>query len=481
MFTVTGSTWVPKSSLEHAQDMLAAINVVIAPLGITLRAAISNVVWWICLGIGELRADYDDKLSAAKNSFDATLCDDNQILNLMPIAGISLVPASASTMVVQFNADATGQTVPAGTHVKILNQVPTFVTDADCVVSPGVASVHTLTVTNICSSNGTIVIDGVSISVTTAMNTTALVAAAINAGIYAHFTTSILGSIVTFTGITAAVYAQPTTSYASTGVTGTVATTVSGSNPYNTTTATCDTTGEIIVSANRTNGTVETLPHITSVSNPNSAITGSVGETITQARTRIITGKTIGNNLDGLAIALRSLAGIQYASVYFNPSLTVTGILNPVLDASLPPRTLHIVVKGVSTKIANTYAALSLAPTYGSQTQNYVSNSGQNIACKYDYATDAPIYVKVYVNQNLYRSASYIVDIQNIVNTLSTMVSIGQAVTQELVASAFANFTSATINGVELSLDGATYGRTAAVGAISLPVFSSTRTIAQLE
>ena len=479
MYTVTGSPWVPRSALEHAQDMLAAMNTSLAPLGITLKASMANVVWWICLGIGALRASYDLALSAAKNSFDPALCDDDQLLNLLPVTGIEMIPASASTLNVKFVADSTGQTVPERTHVKIKNQDVTFLTNADLVVPPGVASVYKLTVSAYCTANGNITVAGAIIAVTTAMNTTALVAAAIAAASFADFTASVSGSEVTFTGRTAAIYPVVSVDYAATGVAGTVTTIQSGTNGYAYAVTTCDTLGEIQVGVGRTDDTVEALPHIVSITNEEEAVAGSEAETITQVRARVITGRTIGNNLDGLATALRSLAGIQYAATYFNVSLTDPLVLPGSI--SLPPRTLYMVVRGDSDSIAQTYAERSLAPTYGAQTQNYVTNSGQNLAVKYDKATDELVWVKVYVEQDKYRDSTYVAQIQEAVVGLSDKVTIGQAVTQELVAAAFANITYATVNGVEVSLNGTSYVRTAAVGAASVAVFSAARTVVVLE
>ena len=479
MYTVTGSTWTAKSALEHAQDMLAAMNTALAPYGLYLRASMANVLWWICLGLGALRASYDLAISAAKNSFDPALCDDDQVLNLLPIAGISMIPASASTLNIKFTADSTGQTVPKGTHIKIKNLVPTFLTDQALVVPAGVASVYKLTVTSACSASGSILVAGTSVAVTTSMNTTALVAAAINAATYTDFTTTISGSAVTFTGKTAKIYPTVSVDFAATGVAGSVSTLNSGVDGNASVSATCDTTGEIQVGAHRTDGSVESLPHIASIDNDAEAVAGSEAETISQVRTRVITGKTIGNNLDGLATALRALPGIQYAATYFNVSLTTPLVLPGSI--SLPARTLYMVVRGASDKIATTYAERSLAPTYGSKTQTYTSNSGQAITVNYDTATDQPVWVKVYVDKDKYYETTYAAQIQQAVVGLSDKVTIGQAVTQEVVASVFTNSTYATINGVEVSTNGSTYGRTAEVSAASVAVFAAARVVIVME
>ena len=376
MYTVAGSTWVAQSASEYAKEALNAINSAIAP--IVLTASITNVVWWCCLAIGVIRASYDITLAAAKNSLNVALCDDEQLLNLAPIAGVTPLPGSYATLQVQFTGDATGQTVLAGTHVKISNITAMFVTNVDLVVPASTAA-----------------------------------------------------SVAT----------------------------------------TCDTIGAIVVTNGQVSGTVETLPHIASVTNTVSAISGAAPETMSAFRTRIITGKTIGNNLDGLTVALRSLSGIQYAAAYYNTSLTTPLTLPGSI--SLPARTLYMVVLGSSSEIADTYAARSMAPTYGSQSQTFTSKSGQAITVNYDLATTTPIYVQVFVNNSAYKETTYIAQIQAAVLTLAGQVSIGQTITQEMVSAVFANATYATINGVSVSLNGSSWGRTAVVAANAVGTFSS--------
>jgi len=386
MFDVSGSTWVPQSTYQHALSMLTAINGFLSPLGITLKASMVNVIWWVCLGLGALAAAYDQNLALAEASLDPTQCADAQIPNLMIIAGISPIPGSYSTLEVQFTGDATGQTVPAGTHVKILNQTELFVTDEDVVVP----ALGTATVS-----------------------------------------------------------------------------------------ATSDTIGAILVLSGQVSGTVETLSHITNVTNLSAAIAGSDPETVTHQRTRLVNGQTLTNTVNGLATQLRSLSGIQYANVYFNPSPSAP--LSLPGGISLPARTMYMVVMGASDKIAETYAALTLCPTYGSQSQNFVSNSGQTFPVHYDNATTTPVYVKVYISATLTYQLGYLIEIQNLIMDLAGSVTIGQSITAEFVALALANFTYATVNGVEVSLDGVTYGRVAVIGANSIATFAAAHIIGVTE
>jgi hypothetical protein len=385
-FEVSGSTWVPKSALEHAQSMLDAMNTVLRPLGKELTPSMTNVIWWICLGLGDLASTFDDNLSSAKDSFNLDLCDDDQLQNLLPITGVTRIPGSYSTISATFLGDATGQTVPAGTHVKVQNQDALFVLDEDLVVPPS--------------------------------------------------------------------------------------TSVSGA-------CTCDTIGEIYVLSSQVTGTVETLPHIVSVTNASAAIAGSAEESLTQVRRRIVNGLTIKNNLDGLATELRSLPGIQYAAVYFNPSSSAALVLPGAI--SLPARNMYIVIKGASDRIADTFAKYSMATTYGAESQPFVSLSGQSIAVHYGIAGETPVHVQVYVDTNKLHETGYAAEIKALILTLAPLVEIGQAITQEMVASLFINFQYATINGVNVSLNGSSWGRVAVVDADNVATFSDTNITVTLE
>lgn len=137
-FSVPGSSWTPKSAGDHAQSVLDAINSALAPVGITITPSLGNIVWLFCLGIGSVAALFDESLESAKNSFDPALCDDDQILHMLSVTGLTRIQGSYSTLNVLFTAGSGGPlTVPAGTHVSIRNQSPLFVVNALTVVPAG--------------------------------------------------------------------------------------------------------------------------------------------------------------------------------------------------------------------------------------------------------------------------------------------------------------------------------------------------------
>jgi len=125
-FSYNSSTWVPKSSIEHAIDILDNINTILLAKGVTplLAALISNILWIFCLAVGAIRAVYDQLLYRAQNSLNIALCDDEQILNLLPIAGTSLIPGSYSMVTLTITASSIGTcVVPAGTRLAYIEGI----------------------------------------------------------------------------------------------------------------------------------------------------------------------------------------------------------------------------------------------------------------------------------------------------------------------------------------------------------------------
>lgn len=97
------------------------------------------------------------------------------------------------------------------------------------IVTAGVASVFTLTVTAAISADGNINIDGTVIAVTASgQGTTGDLATAIRGATYNRWTATGTGDNIIFTAKGATVYAAPTRNFYSTGGTATIATTTAG-------------------------------------------------------------------------------------------------------------------------------------------------------------------------------------------------------------------------------------------------------------
>jgi hypothetical protein len=373
MYTVSGSTWQPLSTQTHASNILSNMNAQLQAQSLPIvTATVGNVLWYYCLAAGqEIAQLVDQPLNAAKNSFDVSNCDDNQIYSLLPLTGTTLIPGSYSSMYVTFTAKSTGTlTVPSGTHVIASGLSNRFLTQSTLVVTSGQsASVYTV----------------------------------------------------------------------------------------------ADTAGPIIVVPGQVNATVEVLSNFASVTNASACLVGSYIETAAQARARILAGNTVGNNLNGLILALRGLPGITGANAYFNSGMSTLALSGTSGTINLPARNVYMVVVGSSSSIASTYWNLMNGPTYGTQAQTVVTLSNQNFTVNYDYATAVPIYVQVYIQNSSISNGGYAQALYNMITAIS--VPMGTLLTSEYMIKNLLSFPWANIEGVLVSLSGSNYSM-----AVQVPV-----------
>ena len=114
MFTYPAGTWTPKSASEHAADILAQINAVLQTNNvkdssgnvIQFAASLGNVVWILCLAMGNVRADDDLLLLQASQQFSIAQETDAQLLETLPMTGTSLIPGAYSVVTLNVTADA---------------------------------------------------------------------------------------------------------------------------------------------------------------------------------------------------------------------------------------------------------------------------------------------------------------------------------------------------------------------------------------
>ena len=153
-FSVNDVPWEPESALEHATQALNALNQLQAQQGRELIVASpQNVIWLMLLGEGTLAANQDLAIEAAGNSLSVSLADDNQILNLLPVSGTSLQPATFSTVTLSVAATSAGScVVPKGSHANYINGI-TFITSEELTVAPN----DTGTVNAVCSVTGPVI------------------------------------------------------------------------------------------------------------------------------------------------------------------------------------------------------------------------------------------------------------------------------------------------------------------------------------
>lgn len=147
-FSINNETWVPESTQEHAQKIMLQINTLLQENNITddngeiiqLSANFANAFYLLALASGNRLADMDEKLSAAINSFNIELCDDQQIENLLPIAAISRNTGSHTTLNLTVTASESGNcTIPAGTRAPFGKYF--FVVETEAVISAGSSQV----------------------------------------------------------------------------------------------------------------------------------------------------------------------------------------------------------------------------------------------------------------------------------------------------------------------------------------------------
>ena len=122
-FDYNASAWIPNTAISHATDILNDINTNLTSLGYAssqlLKSSSTNAIWIMLLAQGDVRADYDLILNSAQNSLDPALCSDSQILNLMTIAGTSLLLGTYTTVVITVTASSVGSVV-----IPALSQLP---------------------------------------------------------------------------------------------------------------------------------------------------------------------------------------------------------------------------------------------------------------------------------------------------------------------------------------------------------------------
>lgn len=115
--------WKPASASEHAADALANINAVLtansvkdsAGNQIQFAASLGNVVWILCLALGNILANNDVSLLGASQQFSVAQETDAQLSETLPMTGTSFIPGAYSLVTLVVTATAAGATVNSGT------------------------------------------------------------------------------------------------------------------------------------------------------------------------------------------------------------------------------------------------------------------------------------------------------------------------------------------------------------------------------
>lgn len=144
MFEINGEAWTPQTTSEHTLNIMNQINTILKEENITddngdiiqLSANFANALYLLTMAAGNRLADLDTRLTAAIDSLDVEVCNDQQIENLLPIAGVSRNPGSYSTLELMCTASEDGAAIiPKGTRAPFEDVF--FVVDHDYLISAG--------------------------------------------------------------------------------------------------------------------------------------------------------------------------------------------------------------------------------------------------------------------------------------------------------------------------------------------------------
>ena len=161
MILINGTTWQPKGAQTHANNLITKINAILQSENIRdsngdliqMEAGFANAFYLLALAVGQKLAEEDIALEKGLNSLIVELCDDQQIENLLPIAGVDRNPGSYSTLVLTCTAsDAGACTIPAGTRAPFNDYY--FVTQTEITIPAG----ESREVYTVCDTLGPVVV-----------------------------------------------------------------------------------------------------------------------------------------------------------------------------------------------------------------------------------------------------------------------------------------------------------------------------------
>lgn len=445
-------TWTPSSATEHAIDCLNNINSVLASNNIQdasgnliqFAASLGNVVWIMCLAIGNIQAINDQNLLLASQQFSIQQESSAQLLETLPMTGTQQIPGAYSLVVLQVTATSAGCTIPT------------------------TAKMPYGTVCNFYPKTATTI--GPSASANILCQADTLGPIAVSAGVLTAFSTTIAG-VASVTNPAGAIL---------------------GRNQE-----TIQQLQQRLLAGNviQTNlgGTIAALEGIQGLTSavvqlnisPTTSLVLSGGATIPPLSAYIIVeGSDITGSAIANAYATRMLintwsvgtgnvtytnSGISFASAdnsinTTGPSFVTAGFVAgnwvQITDAAGSPLNNNVIGKIFSVaaaKMVLTNCTIATEAAGASDTltvknvQPYVTASGQLIPIQYDIATPQNVYVTVYYDANSVSSVNFTGSIALILTSMGW--SIGQPVTSALILAALANFPYCRITGAQVSLD----------------------------
>lgn len=209
------------------------------------------------------------------------------------------------------------------------------------------------------------------------------------------------------------------------------------------------------------------------------SIPGQVQESIASLRNRIQRRAVEGTQADKAAEAIQSLDGVALCSVYFNESPTATQYIGSRALA-VPPRQALVLVQGYNDNIAKTFfnhmicktAGETYPQNVGAYVQNYVTRAGQSLPVYIVPPEQKPVYIKVFIYETL--TYTQIDGIKDVICSLSSSLTIGQAITSKMVTDVVSEtYADLTVQGAEISNDGANYSFSAVPSNDTIFIFNT--------
>lgn len=465
-FKINGVEWVPDSATLHAQNLMNKINSLLQENNVTdesgnviqLNANFANALYLLCLANANRFMVNDEKLSAAINSFNIELCDDQQIENLLPIAAVTRNPGSYSTLNVVVTASADGNAViPAGTKLPVEDVF--FIVDNDHTVSAGTSQIVATT----CDTIGSITV--LSGEVNAFQTTIANVDSVIN------LESSVPGvEPETSSQLRQRLIAGNTIKYTVDGCKGALEelTGVSYARVYfnYNTSATITLPGGVvlqprtayIVIHGNSDKIAETYAEFMSAPTQNSPIAqasasvvdvtitaGTGGSAVIPTGTTVTYGTYTFEIDEGITIAAGDSATKQF-------TCTVTG---PVQVPAEAITELDQTISNVDT-VKNIYSAI---PGHDDpkHSQNWTTSSGQTVAIKYDDATEKNVFVKIVLKADAETGTQITNQLKRDLITASAQWMIGEEITSLKTGAPFVNCTYTDVAYTLVSEDNATW------------------------
>jgi hypothetical protein len=233
-----------------------------------------------------------------------------------------------------------------------------------------------------------------------------------------------------------------------------------------------DTLGPVAAAAHAVTAFKTPIANVQTVDNALPAIVGRNLETVGEVRHRLIKGNIADIGIDGTIRAVKAIQGITTAAMYFNFD-PVNNLLIPG-GIVLPPRYAYLIVQGsdiTGSAIATAYARRMIAPTLGSSSQTFVTQSGQNFPVNFDYAAGYAVYVIVYYDPTSITASGFQTSIQQLIVNMA--VQIGQRITSALISQTLVGFPYALVTGAQVSSDSVIYQNEVLVPANKVAVFSA--------